>query len=90
MPIFTSAIASNLGAPFLVGLRLANSVAGEQTPVLYGGSAGTANAEIKILRTQQLCPQVGMAKAAPAPAVIYRNTRRFTSNFNMGYFYFLW
>src|SRR5207237_6103292 len=36
------------------------------------------------------CPEVGMAKAAPAPAVIFRNSRRFTSTFNMGYAYFLW
>jgi hypothetical protein len=29
------------------------------------------------------CPEVGMAKAAPAPAVSLRNSRRFTSDFNM-------
>jgi len=35
-------------------------------------------------------PKVGEAKAAPAPAVIFRNSRRFTSNFDMDYSYFLW
>lgn len=47
MPTSTSAIASNLGAAFLVGLLLADSVAGGQTPVLYGASAGTADAEFR-------------------------------------------
>jgi hypothetical protein len=43
-----------------------------------------------ILERTTVCPEVGMAKAAPAPAVILRNSRRFTSNFNMDYSYFLW
>jgi hypothetical protein len=37
-----------------------------------------------------VCPEVGIAKAAPAPAVIFRNSRRFTSNFNPDYSCFLW
>jgi hypothetical protein len=32
-----------------------------------------------ILEETALCPEVGMAKAAPAPAVIFRKSRRFTS-----------
>ena len=43
-----------------------------------------------IVEETAVCPEVGMAKAAPAPAVILRNSRRFTSNFNMDYSYFLW
>ena len=30
-----------------------------------------------------VCPDAGIAKAAPAPAAIFRNSRRFTSQLNM-------
>jgi hypothetical protein len=43
-----------------------------------------------ILEETAGCPKVGMAKAAPDPAAIFRNSRRFTSNFDMDYSYFLW
>jgi len=32
----------------------------------------------------------GMAKAAPAPAAIFMNSRRFTSNPGINVSYFLW
>src|SRR6185437_4548573 len=32
-----------------------------------------------ILEETAVCPKVGMARAAPAPALIFRNSRRFTS-----------
>jgi len=43
-----------------------------------------------IFEETKVCPEVGMAKAAPVPAAIFRNSRRFTSNFDMDYSYFLW
>src|SRR5690348_6607630 len=43
-----------------------------------------------ILEETAVCPKAGMAKAAPAPAVIFRKSRRFTSWLNMDYSYFLW
>jgi hypothetical protein len=43
-----------------------------------------------ILEETAGCPEVGMAKAAPAPAVIFKNSRRFTSDLNMNYSYFVW
>ena len=51
--------------------------------------------EVKVLDADDfeetaVCPEGGMAKAAPAPAVIFRNSRRFTSDFNMDHSYFLW
>jgi hypothetical protein len=36
-----------------------------------------------ILVDAAVCPGAGMAKAAPAPAAIFKNSRRFTSILNM-------
>jgi hypothetical protein len=47
MPTSASAIAWNLRAGLLVGLLFAGSIAAGQTPVLYGISAGKANAQIR-------------------------------------------
>jgi hypothetical protein len=49
MPTSTSAIGSNLRAAFVAGLLFvfASSFAAAQTPLLYGVSAGKANAEIR-------------------------------------------
>jgi hypothetical protein len=43
-----------------------------------------------ILERAALCAEFGMAKAAPAPAVSLRNSRRFTSGFNMDFSYLFW
>jgi hypothetical protein len=37
-----------------------------------------------------VCPRVGIAKAAPAPAVIFRNLRRFRSDFSMDFSVYCW
>jgi hypothetical protein len=47
MPTSASAIAWNLRAGLLVSLLFAGSLAAEQAPVLYGVSAGKANAQIR-------------------------------------------
>src|SRR6202789_3619133 len=36
-----------------------------------------------ILEGTAVCPMIGMAKAVPAPAAIFRNSRRFTSQLIM-------
>ena len=43
-----------------------------------------------ILEETAAWPEFGMAKAAPATAEIFRNSRRFKSDFNMDYSYLFW